>query len=207
MPQLKPFLAAAAIAAVTGFAAPATADKIDDAIGKAADAYKKGSLAVAVQELQYAVTKISERLSKVYAKTFPAPMEGWKAGRVKSTAGNAMIRMSGQVMNRRYRQTGGRGRVDAQMIVDNPAMQSYMTLFSNPAYARQAGYDRVSIDGVPEPAMVKFDEDRKRGEAILVTGGRILVRLSGRRIDSADVLTGMIKAWKIAEARKVAGIK
>jgi hypothetical protein len=207
MSYWRNILAAASMMAMAILPGHAFADKVDDAIVKAAQAHKKGDLATAMQELQYAVTKINEKLSRAYKMTFPPPPEGWRAGRVRSSTGIAMIRVQGQIMNRRYTQQGGRGRMNAQLIVDSPTMQAYLTLFSNPAYARQAGYDRVKLEGVPEPAMMKFDEDRKRGDIILVTAGRILIKVTGRRLESGDVLIALTKAWKIAQVRKIAGIK
>ena len=185
----------------------ASADKISDAIAKAAEEYKAGRLGVAAQELQYAVTKIGERLSKAYRATFPPAPEGWRARRARSAAGGGVVRLQGQFITRRYSHQQGRGRLTAQLIVDNPAMQAYVTLFSNPAYARQAGYDREKIDGVPEPVMVKFNEDQNSGDAVLLMGGRVLIRISARRIESAKVMLDLLKAWNIAELRKIAGIK
>ncbi len=185
----------------------AAADKISDAIKTAAEAYKDGKLGKAAQELQYAVTKIGERLSKAYRATFPPTPDGWRARKIRSSSGGGIVRMNGQILNRRYNQKDGRGRMTAQLIVDSPAMQAYATLFANPAYARQAGFDREKIDGVPETAMVKFNEDRKRGEAVLLMAGRILIRISASGIENASAIVKLLKSWKIAEVRKIAGLK
>lgn len=200
-------LAIAAAFSFTFAATPASADKVTDAIGKAAAAYKAGKMSTASTELQYALTKIGERLAKAYIATFPAAPDGWRAGRVRSSSGNAMIRVAGQVISRRYTQQGGRGRLTAQLIVDSPTMQAFMTLFANPNYARSAGYDPVKIDGITETAMLKYNENRKQGDLILIMAGRVVIKVTGRRIDNGDVLGSLVKRWNIAQVRKVAGIK
>jgi len=200
-------LALAATFSVTAAAAPAWADKITDAMDKAAAAYKAGKMSAATTELQYALTKINERLAKAYIATFPAAPEGWRAGRVRSAAGNAMIRVAGQVISRRYTQQGGRGRLNAQLIVDSPTMQAFMTLFANPNYARSAGYDPIKIDGIPETAMMKYNENRKQGDLILIMAGRVVIKVTGRQIENGDALGDLVKRWNIAQVRKVAGIK
>jgi len=200
-------LALAASLSFTAAASPAWADKVTDAIDKAAAAYKAGKMSAATTELQYALTKIKERLAKAYIATFPDAPEGWRAGRVRSSAGNAMVRMAGQVISRRYTQQGGRGRLNAQLIVDNPTMQAFLTLFANPTYARSAGYDPIKIDGVPETAMLKYDENRKRGDLIFIMAGRVVIKVTGRQLENGNVLSSLVKRWNIAQVRKTAGIK
>lgn len=207
--NLRPRQTAAFVVAMTvATAAPAAADKIKDAMEGAIKAYDNKAYSKAVTELQYAVTKIGELLGKAFVATFPDPPEGWTARRVRrqrSTAG--VVQLQGQILSRRYQMKGGSGRVTAQMIVNNRMMQAYTALMANPAYARQAGYDRVKIEGLSEPAMMKFDEDRKRGELIYLSGGRLLIRLAGRNLEDTKILESLIRTWKIAEARKLAGLK
>ena len=178
-----------------------------DRIAKANAAYQAGNLGTATTELNYALTRIGQLLAKRYQATFPPAPDGWKAGRVRSSSGNAMVRVQGQMLSARYSQPGGRSRIEAQLIVDSPAMQVYATLFANANYARAAGYDPVKLDGIAETAMVKFDDTRKRGDLLLMMGSRILIKLTGYQIASADALTGMIRGWKLADLKKAAGIK
>lgn len=199
--------AAVSFSLLSGALVPAHADKVSDAITKANEAYKAGNLGTATTELNYALTKISGLLSKAYRSTFPKAPEGWRAGRVRSSTGNALIQVRGQMLSTRYTKQGGRGRINAQLIVDNPAAQVYLNLFANPAYARAAGYDPVKIDGITEVAMVKFNDERNSGDLILLIKGRVLVKLTGRQIQSADVLTAMIKRWNMAKVKTIAGIK
>ena len=78
-------------------------------------------------------------------------------------------------------------------------------VFSNPAMASRMNYDRMTIDGVGE-AWVKFEEERKRGEAVLVISGRIFIKITGRNIESRDILEKMIKSWDIAGVKDAAGM-
>jgi len=208
MPSLATALAAPLVAAglVLGAASSAMADKVSDAINKANEAYKAGKLGVATTELNYALTKIGERLAKAYQATFPAAADGWRAGRIRSSAGNALVRVRGQILSRRYTGQGGKS-IQAQLIVDSPALQVYLTLFANPSYARSAGYDPVKLDGITETAMVKFNDSRKTGDLILMMGGRVLLKITGRRIDSTDALIDLIRRWKVADVKKLAGVK
>ena len=191
---------------ILAFSAPAAlADKVTDAIDKSTSLYTSGDVGKAYSELQLAVTLMGRRLTAAYLKTFPTAPDGWKARRARSTNQSALLAGQGFILNRRYRQDGGRGSITAQLIVDNPMITAMSGVFSNPAMAARMQYDRVTIDGVGE-AWVKFEEGRNRGEAVLVIAGRIFIKLTARNIENRDVLVTMIKGWDVAAVKKTAGM-
>lgn len=185
---------------------PAFADKATDAIDKAKALYEQGNIGKAYSELQIATTFVGRKLRVLLEKTFPATPAGWKTRPTRSNNQAGLFMMSqGFTMTRRYRQDGGRGQVTAQLIVDNPMITTMAGLFSNPAMATRMNYDRQQIDGVGE-AWVKFQDQRKRGEVVLVLAGRIFIKITGRNIENADVLVKLISTWDIASLKKHIGM-
>lgn len=199
----RPLTVAACI--LTLSAPAAFADKVTDAIDKSKSLYTDGNIGKAYNELQVAVSLMGRRLTAAYMKTFPKAPDGWKARRASRNNQSALLAGQGFILNRRYSQDGGRGRITAQLIVDNPMITAMTGVFSNPAMAARMQYDRVTIDGVGE-AWVKFEEERKRGEAVLVMQGRIFIKITARNVEERDILVTMIKGWDVAGVKTAAGM-
>ena len=108
---------------------------------------------------------------------------------------------------RSYNQDGGRARASAQIIVDNPMLQAMAAMFANPTMAANSGYERLSIDGLNQPAFIKYDEDRKRGEVVILLAGRVYLKVSASRIESDDVLKDLANGWNIKKIKEVAEIQ
>ncbi len=201
---LRRSLVAACLVCLT--ATPAFADKATDAMDKAKSLYEKGDIGKTYTELQIATSLVGRKLSALYAKTFPAAPDGWKTRKARSSNRSGVMMSQGFVMNRRYTQEGGRGRVTAQLIIDNPMITAMAGMFSNPAMAARMNYDRIQIEGGGE-AWVKYQEDRKSGEVVLVLAGRVFLKLTGRNIENQDVLTKLISTWDFATLKKTLGIQ
>jgi hypothetical protein len=203
MRTIPTLIVAASLIAVS---ATAQADKISDAIREGQRLYDDGKLSKAVKELQYAISRIGRRVAAAYEETLPPPPDGWRASKAKSSSAQALGMFTGTTVRRTYRQDGGRGRITAELVVDNPMVQAFVAMFTNPQMAATAGYDRARIKDLREEALVKYDADTRRGEMILLIGGRVFIKLTGRRIDSDDVLRGLLEAWDYDKLRAVAGL-
>lgn len=201
---LRRSLVAACLVCLT--TTPAFADKATDAMDKAKALYEQGDLGKTYTELQIATSLVGRKLTALFARTFPAAPDGWKTRKTRSSNRAGVMMAQGFVMNRRYTQDGGRGRVNAQLIIDNPMITAMAGMFSNPAMAARMNYDRVQIEGGGE-AWVKYEEDRKRGEVVLVLAGRVFIKLSGRNIESQDILSKLISTWDFAVLKKTVGLQ
>ncbi|MDH3232267.1 MAG: hypothetical protein OEQ29_01980 [Alphaproteobacteria bacterium] len=200
-------LAAAIVVATLAVAGAARADKVTDAIERASKAYGDGKLSSTSRELQFAIGRISRRLAKVYGEAMPPAPDGWKARRARTRQQGIGMMGLGISVQRRYRPDGGgRGRASAQLVVDNPMMQAMGAMFANPAMAQSSGYERLEVKGQAQPGFIKFDEDRKRGDAIILIGGRVFLKVEAMGVENEDVLRALVAGWNIKRIKEIAEI-
>jgi len=205
---MRPPLKALAAALLIAFSAPAFADKVTDAIASGRKYYEDQRLSKAIRELRYAVSQISRRLSKAYEATMPPAPGGWKMRKARRRGGGASVLFgAGTIITRNYRQEDGKGRVTVQLIVDNPMMQAFAMMFANPQIAAASGFERIRVRGVRDDALLKFNDETKRGEAILLLGGRIFIKIAGRRIEGDEILRDLLQSWNYEELMRVAEIR
>lgn len=194
------------VALAMTLAAPAAhAEKVLDSMRKAETAYKDGRLSTASRELQYALGALGKALADAYTGTVPDAPDGWTAQNPRGRAQAIGAMGYGVTVERRYREDGGRGTATAQLIVDNPMIQAMGAMFANPALAQNAGYDRLQVQG--QEAMIRFQEDRNRGEVVMLFAGRVFLKVEARNIDSEDVLEALAQGWDIAKIREVAELQ
>lgn len=202
-----PFRALAAALMIT-VSAPAFADKVTDAIASGRKFYQDQRLSKAMRELRYAIAQISRRLSQSYEATMPPAPSGWRSRKARRRASGASGFFSaGTIITRRYRQQDGRGRVTVQLTVDNPMMQAFAAMFANPQIAAASGFERLRVRGVRSDALLKYNDETKRGEAILLLAGRIFIKISGRRIDNDGIIRDLLETWNYEDLKKVAEIQ
>ncbi|MFQ5445017.1 MAG: hypothetical protein ACE5EK_10425 [Nitrospinales bacterium] len=110
---------------------PAYADDVTDSIMEALQQYKKGDLASAAGNLDYAAQLIRQKKGDQLQTLLPPPLPGWKAEDANSQAiGMAML--GGAVTaSRKYRKGGSK--VTVSIVTDSPMLQSIMMMFTNPA--------------------------------------------------------------------------
>jgi hypothetical protein len=196
-------LPAAALAA-SMLAAPASADEILEQLDLARELYLEGDYAGAALELDFALGDLRTLVAGQYAETMPEAPEGWTAQR-PSTEGGAAMMGGGSIITRTYNEDDGQGRIEAQLIVDNPMVQGMAAIFANPALiAAQPNTERLRIGR--ESGALQFDPDRGSGEVTLVLGGRILAKLEGRGLGSKEVLADMMRAWDLDAVKRLAGM-
>lgn len=210
MRRLMTVAAAAAVgfSMAAGGAAPARADKVTDAIAKAKEYYDAGNLPRANARLQYAIGQIARKLQEIYSTTFPPAPDGWRVRERRRRGNQSMMFMQvGTVINKTYNEQDGRGYIQAQLVVDSAMMTAMMGTLGNPAMAQRMGYEQVDMDGYPQGVLIKFDEDRRRGEAVAMIAGRIFLKVSGQNLENDKILRQLLSTWKIAELKQAVGIK
>lgn len=200
-------LLAAAVAATLMAAGAAQADKVTDAIDRASKAYSEGKLSSTSRELQFAIGRVGRRLARAYEKAMPPAPDGWRSRKARRRSRTVGMMGLGITVNKRYRSEEGRARATAQLVVDNPMIQAMGAMFANPAMAQSSGYERMEVKGLSQHGYIKFDEDRKRGEAIILIAGRVFLKIRARRIEDEDVLHTLVAGWDIERIKEIAEIR
>jgi hypothetical protein len=203
--MFKAILAVVAVAIVMA-GGPARADKVTEAIERAVKAYGDGKLSTTSRELQFAIGRIGRRIAKAYATTLPPAPDGWRARRARSQRSSVALMNFGVSVQRRYSQDGGRGRASAQLVIDNPMIGAMATMFANPAIAQNAGYERLEVRGLAQPGFIKFNEDTKRGDAIILIAGRLFLKVEASNVEGEDVLRALVDGWNIKRIKEIAEI-
>jgi hypothetical protein len=200
-------LTAAAVAAMLAFTGTAQADKVTDAIGRASKAYGDGKLSSASRELQFAIGGLGRRLAKAYGEAMPPAPDGWKARRARRQNQSIGMMGMGITVQQHYQPDGGgRGRASAQLVIDNPMIQAMGAMFANPAMAQSSGYERLEVKGLAQPGFIKFDGDRKRGDAIIMIAGRIFLKVEASGVEDEAVLRKLADGWNIKRIKEIAEI-
>lgn len=196
------------IFSVLFIAGTAGADELTDQIDFAKKLYEKGEYNKAVKEFGFIINEIQAKLSHQFGKNFPAPLKGWKAGKPKSQ--NMGMMGGGQMTTVEYRQDGGRGRIEAQIILDSPITRGISMMLNNPALMGAQGrgdreVKRVRING--EYGLLEWRESRRNGQlSVILGGGRLLLQLKGRNLEKKEFLSDMMKTWDYDAAKKTAGL-
>jgi len=185
-------------------AAPAVADPIEEQVETALEYYREGDIAGAIDELKFVIGEMQAKLADLYAETFPPAPEGWTAEPVQSEGGAAFMG-GGAMLNRTYSEEGGQGRIQAQLLIDNPMIQGMLGLFSNPSMlASQPNMQRVRIGR--DNAILEFDDSAGRGEINFPFHGRALLKVEGSNLESGEFLIELIESWDMDGLRAAAGL-
>lgn len=181
---------------------PASADDVTDNIDSGKQAYAKGDLSRAVQELQFAIAEIQKKQGGDYSKLMPKAPKGWTASEVE-TQGLAVMG-GGISVARDYSQEGGDGTMRAQILSDNPMVQVSAAMLGNPAMlAGQPNMKRVKVGG--NDALLEWNKAERSGQVTLLLGGKVLLTVEGDEIDSADTMLALIGGFDLGAVRKLAG--
>ncbi len=193
----------------TSMVAAVHADEVLEQIEQGLELYREGEYGGAITELEFAISDLRKLVAGQISETFPDAPPGWTAAEASSEQGGGGAAMmfggsGGTMLERKYSQDGGQGRMEATLMIDNPMIQGMAALFNNPAImGAQANTERVRIGR--ESAMVKWEANRSRAEATLLLDGRILIQVNGQNLDSPDVAVDLLRAWDLNAVRAQAG--
>jgi len=127
-----------AVAAIFLISAPVfAADEVMEAIDQARKAYQGGDLATAKQSLDLASQLIGQKNADSFGKLLPAPLAGWKADEVQTTAVGA-VGFGASVASRNYTNAKG-DNVEVQITGDSAMVMQYAAVLNNPAIAGAMG--------------------------------------------------------------------
>lgn len=171
------------------FSIVVNADDVVDTLNEAIKSYENGEYGAAAEDINYALQLIQQKKSKGLEAYLPEPLSGWNAKKAKSQTAGAAMFGGGISTSREY--TKGSSRVHIEIITDSPLMQSMMGLFANPMFAASDGGKLERINR--EKAIVKYNEERQRGDITIVVARRFLVKVEGQKV-SLEELKAYAKA-------------
>lgn len=177
------------------------ADEVTDQIDAGRKAYNSGELRQAVQELQFAVAGIQQRLNERYVKLLPSPLAGWKADEAESQgAGMAGILVGTAVTRRYYKEDTGEN-IEINLLADSPMLQAMIMMMSNPMLLQsEPGTKPYRHQG--HSGLLKQDKPNDSWELSLIVANRILVQISGHALKDKEPLELYLKAMDLPAIEK-----
>jgi hypothetical protein len=196
--EIVPALALAGLAI-----APAGADEITDQLDQARAFYEEGDIGGAIAELEFTIEALRGQIAAQLRETFPEPPPGWSV-EAGDGSGGANPFLGGNVVSRTYRQDGGSGRIEAQLMTGGGFMQGLAAMMLNPQMlAAQPNARRIRIGR--ESGVVTYDPAQKSGQLVVDLGGRGSLMLDGSGLDEPEPLEALVKGWDIARVKALLG--
>jgi hypothetical protein len=189
----------AGIAIALAGGADGLADEVEDQVDLGKQLYQEEDYRGAVEELQYAISQIQEKLNEEYMALLPEPLEGWRADEAQAqTAGMAMLG-GGTQISRDYFPQDGKGQIQVQIIADSPMLTAMSMMIGNPIMMQgdrsTKPYRKGRIKG-----MIK--ENGNNIEITLLLANRILVVVKGTRVESTEPVEAYLDAMDLRAIEK-----
>lgn len=149
-----------------------------------------GKYSACAAALQQATTIVMEKRRDVILTALPAAPEGWEIQPSRNVNQQnpfaaAMGGIVGNIIERKYRSTGGNGRMDVTVTADSPMVSMLGMMFGNPAML-DANSEMIEYEA--HKAILKKERNRLNLQ-ILISGKHVVdATLSGE--PSEDVLFG-----------------
>lgn len=173
-------------------------DDVVDTLNEAIKSYESGEYSVAVEDLNYALQLIQQKKGKGLESYLPEALPGWSAQKAESKTAGAAMFGGGITTSREYKK--GSSTIKIEIITDSPIMQSMMGIFTNPMFAASDGGKLQRINR--EKAIVKYKEERQRGDITIVVAKRFLVKVEGKKV-SLDDLESYAKAIDFKKLKRL----
>ncbi len=183
-------VAAAALLTFTALPAPA-ADDILDAIDQARKAYQSGNIGEAKQSLDLASQLIGQKNAEGFGALLPAPLAGWTAEKVETTAVGSTA-FGASTASRRYTNSKGQD-VEVRITGDSAVIAPMATFLANPQIAGAMG------------KLVRVGDLRalvdSQGDVNMIVASKFLVSVQGSA--PADVKLAYAQAVDVAKLSKM----
>ena len=180
------------------------ADEVTEQIETARKDYLAGDLPNAVSGLEFALEALRRKQGEAFLAAFPEPASGWELEPTsKDTA--ATVPLAGTVLQRVYRQIGGNGRIEAQLMTGGSILQGFAAMLTNPQFlAVQPGAKRIRIGR--ENAVLIFDDAQRSGQLVLDLAGKATINMQGSELAGSEPMVELLKRWDFAMTRRLAGL-
>ena len=163
---------------------PLLADDVLKTIDEAVNQYKKGDLAGAASNLDYASQLVRQKKSEVMKDLLPEPLAGWKAEAASAQAIGTAVFGGGITVSRQY--TAKQSNVTIDIISDSPVLQSLIMMINNPMIAGASGGKLETVNG--QRAIVQYDESSRNGDVNIVVANKFMVTVKGQNVAREDLL-------------------
>lgn len=196
----KTIAGALILAASLSLAAKAGADEVTDQLDAAKQSYQAGELRRAVETLNFAVSKIQERITAGLLELFPPPLEGWQADEARSQSGGLASMITGTHLSRRYVRDDG-AEVTLTLMADSPMMPMLTMAISMP-FVMQANEDLKTYSLQGERGMMEHKAGSQEYKVTLMVGSRLLVQGEATGIQDAAPLEQYLQALDLSAVQK-----
>lgn len=168
-------LACSLLLALSG---PALADEVEEQFSLALEAYKDKDYKAAIEEINYALAQIQEKLNQENARLLPEALAGWTASEVENASAGLAMMGGGTNMSRSY--SRGQERVEITVTAGSPMVAGFLGMINNPMLLANdpstKAYRYKRIKGMKK--------DTGNGmEITLSVAGQIMVQINGRGVD------------------------
>lgn len=196
---------AGALAAGLLLSTPARADEITDQIDQARTYYGEGDVTGAIAELEFALQAMRGKIGQELLATFPEPASGWTVSDGDAQQpGSIPMLGSGTMLSRTYRQEGGEGSIEAQLMSGGGFLQGIAGMFLNPqVMAAQSNAKRVRIGR--ENAVVTYDPADRSSQLVIDLSGKATIMLQGHDLDGAEPMVELANRWDLKKAKELIG--
>lgn len=171
--MFRTILAASAISLCT---LPVQADEVTDTLQSAMDAYESGDVQYALEELDYARSKLMEMKTDALSAFLPEAPEGWTRD-VDTEANSAMAMMGGGVAAEADYIDPDGNTYSIQMFADNPMVASMSAMITN------AGAMGLKTERIGRQKFAIQD-----GQTMGLIANRILIQVDGAEADTRTML-------------------
>jgi hypothetical protein len=108
----------------------AAADEVEDQIKLGLDAYQARDYKIAIDELNYAIAQMQEKLNTENETLLPEPLAGWTANEVENTSAAMAMMGGGTNMSRKYQR--GTERIEITLMAGSPMIAGALAMINNP---------------------------------------------------------------------------
>ena len=172
------------LVASLALAAPQQASE-DPAVAEAIEAglqhYRKGELSQASSQLDYASALIRQQRAGEVVGVFPEPLPGWQADEPASESGGMML--GGGINASRHYYKEDSARLEIELVLDSPLLQSVMAMLTNPSMITMSGGKLVKVQG--HNAMLSTESGEP--ELTVIVNGNAMFTLSGEGVKVSEL--------------------
>ncbi|MEL4424844.1 hypothetical protein AAEH84_03495 [Shewanella indica] len=157
----------------------------DPAVAEAIEAglqhYRKGELSQASSQLDYASALIRQQRAGEVVGVFPEPLPGWQADEPASESGGMML--GGGINASRHYYKEDSARLEIELVLDSPLLQSVMAMLTNPSMIAMSGGKLVKVQG--HNAMLSTESGEP--ELTVIVNGNAMFTLSGEGVKISEL--------------------
>ena len=162
----------------------ASADEVEDQINLGLESYKNKEYKAAVDDLNYAVAQIQEKMNLKNATLLPEPLDGWTATAVENNSAGMAMMVGGTQMSRSYQHDSES--LEILITSGSPMVAGVLMMINNPMVAGASGGKLQTVNG--QRAIVQYAEATGSGEVNIVVDNRFMVTVRGQKIEREELL-------------------